>query len=236
MHFGISANTNNMIPVSANVNVPGMQVNTNVGYNGPSVSAGIGVPGVHANIGTTGISAGIGVPGVHANMGINGPIYGVNIPGVVIVGANKLPLMQYRRNAITVIVLACFAPWGCLTYVGRAKTQALAMVIISLLMLAGLIVASCFALHMPSSKSGWNGRRFFVLIMCSIGSAFYAATIAIWIQVIILIKSLSPGESILEDIILIVCIVLLGVDLAFKVPLIVNAMLLGTRVFKHYKP
>ena len=230
MHFGISTNGPS---VSAGIGVPGLHAN--IGTNG--ISAGIGVPGVHANIGTNGISAGIGVPGVHANIGMNGPSFNVNIPGVVIVGANKLPLMQYRRNAITVIVLACFAPWGCLSYVAKVKTTAIAMVIVSLLMLAGLIVASCFALHMPSSKSGWNGRRLFVLIMCSIGSAFYVATIAIWIQVIIFIKAaLSPGGSFLTDLVLYICLALLGVDLAFKVPLIVNAMLLGTRVFKLYKP
>ena len=247
-----------MVPVSANVNVPGMNVNTNVGINGPTVhanigtpgvSTGIGVPGVHAHIGTTGVSAGIGVPGMHVNANIGSPgVYagigvpgvnaniGLNVPGVVIVGANKLPLMQYRRNAITVIVLACLVPWFCLIYVGRAKGTAVAMVIISLVMLAGLIVAACFALHMPSSKSGWNGRRFFILIMCSVGSAFYVATIAIWVQVIFIIKSLAISATFFGDIITIICVILLFVDLAFKVPLITNALMLGVRVFKLYKP
>ena len=234
-----------------------MQINTpgiGVGISG-GVSTGISAPGINAGISTPGINAGIGVSnGVYGGVGVSAGIGGVGLgvkvhgPTLMIMGDGKINARSYRCNAITTIIFACLAPWGCISYVVSLRAAAVIMVIISVIVQVGLIVACCLALHMPHDRSSWKARRYFILIMCSIGTAFYIASIAVFISAIIYVKLMlnviSAGTLGADDadvvgtvtnIILYIVIALFVVDFGFKAPLIINAMLLGTKIFKLYK-
>lgn len=161
-------------------------------------------------------------------------------PMLVIMPNGKLNTHSYRCNAIATIVFSCLAPWGCLSFVGSNPTSAAALVIVSVLCQVGLIVASCLALHMPTNRQGWNGRRIFILIMCCVGSAFYIASVVVFVSIVAFVKmSLDavsgPIIGGLTNILFYIILALFLIDFAFKAPLIINAMLLGTKVFKIYK-
>ena len=233
--------------VNAGISSPGIGINAGISSPGIGINAGISTPGMGVGISTGGYGHG----GIGVSAGIGGIGVGVKVPMIaspmlVIMPNGKINTKAYRCNAITVIVFSCLAPWGCLAFVSSNATTAAALVIVSIIVQVGLIVACCLALHMPGNKHGWNGRRLFILIMCCVGSAFYIASIVIYITILIYVKTVfsvassSSGAAgavvnTMGDIIFYIVLVLFLIDFAFKSPLIINAMLLGTKVFKIYK-